>query len=190
MKVRAVSSGQDHQLVSLCERDSEGSPQIITLLVICANIEWQSGVDSVARAGAILVVLFIIEDVDGTGASIITLTKDALLVSRLTHMVRAPEPILVSLHDVELGAGRCGTTPRPTVLEWVFNVVYSGHHNCIEGGEAPAAHLAHVDIVLEVASEQVRGEILRRIYRGAPRQVHLMVKVEGDGCVIGRSGSL
>lgn len=130
-------------------------------------MEWHGGVDGVVGAGTVVIVILVLEDVDRALASAITLAKDAVLVARVALVVSASEAVHVGFHDVELGASSLRTGASATVLEWIVNVVGSWHLDAVEGGDTPTAHLAKVDVVLEVATEHVGGEVLGRIKAGA-----------------------
>ena len=104
LQVGTVTRRHDNLATFLCQRDGESGPSSITFLVVSANREIFCRINGVTSARTVIVLDFIIKDVDGALASVIALVKDAVLIGHITLVRCRSKAKFVRLHDVKLGA--------------------------------------------------------------------------------------
>ena len=120
------------------------------------------------------------EDIHGALATAVTVIVDAVGVGRVTLVPSNVEGVLVSLHDIELGAPVATDPIGITVPEVVASVIDSWHDDSVESRNAPATHLRKIDVEVHDATKQVDREELVTIQCVALGQVQSVVVVESE----------
>jgi hypothetical protein len=163
--VTAVVAAGGHGLAVLGHGRLELLELAILLNKFNLEAEGLGGVDGVLATGSVLVSALVVEELDGVldaGASTVAVPVVALVSRGVAGMSGGLVGVLVGLHDVELRAvlasDLVGIAVPPAVsVVKVTVLVLGGHAYHVEGSDAATGDFAHVDVVGDRSSEEVRS---------------------------------
>lgn len=133
---------------------------------LCLDMERFGSVDRVLARRSKIVGKVVSEYVHSALTTSVAVSVDSVGVGRVALVPRHVEGILISLHDVELGAPVTANLVCITVAKVIVLVIDCWHHNSVDGRNTATAHLRKVNVVVHDTSEQVHGEELVSIESG------------------------
>jgi len=135
----------------------------VGLLVSLLDRERHFGVDSIQGTRAIGIRRLVEQDIYVALPTSITVAIFPVRVGRIAFVTYCTEGVLVSLHDVELGAPVASNLVGIAILERIAVVVDSRHENRVECCETSTADFAQINIELDATTEKIGLKIALRV---------------------------